>query len=284
VADWRKTTDRPDGPQRGIVDRAASRSVYDLERVAVPSELEPFVEHLWLVSWDLGADVVESAVIPFPSLHLTVEWGDQPERHGHPLPNVLLHGVVTRLFRIQLTGRGGVVGARFRPGGCAAMFGLDVSMLTDTVEPAAAVLPDGLVDDVTRALEVEETRERADRIVQALIEVVVEPTERQMRLAALIDDMREDPELTRVDQLPGRCGWTVRTIQRVFRHDVGVGPKWVLARFRLQEAVLALEQQPGVDLADLAAELGWFDQAHFTNEFRRTIGVTPATYQAAVHR
>ena len=258
--------------------------MYDLERVPVPPALAPFVEHLWIVGWDLGPRAVDSAVIPFPSLHLTLEWGDQPDRHGHALPSVLVHGVVTRLFRIRLTGRGGVVGVRFRPGGCAAMFGLDVSSLTDRVVPASCVLPSELVADVSNALAAEDPRSCADRMVQTLVDLASESTDRQLRLAALIDQMRDDEELTRVDQLPDRCGWTVRTIQRVFRHDVGVGPKWVLARFRIQEAVLALEQQPGTDLAELAAELGWFDQAHFTNEFRRTMGVTPATYQAALRR
>jgi AraC-like DNA-binding protein len=35
------------------------------------------------------------------------------------------------------------------------------------------------------------------------------------------------------------------------------------------------------DLAALAADLGWFDQAHFSREFRATVGVTPSSYLAA---
>jgi AraC-like DNA-binding protein len=32
---------------------------------------------------------------------------------------------------------------------------------------------------------------------------------------------------------------------------------------------------------DLAAELGWFDQAHLIRDFKRHTGVTPSEYQAA---
>jgi transcriptional regulator GlxA family with amidase domain len=70
----------------------------------------------------------------------------------------------------------------------------------------------------------------------------------------------------------------VRTLQRRFRSNLGVSPKWVLGRFRLQEAALALEQDPDVDLAALAVRLGWYDQAHLTNAFRRLLGETPAQY------
>ena len=35
------------------------------------------------------------------------------------------------------------------------------------------------------------------------------------------------------------------------------------------------------DLAALAIDLGYFDQAHFGNDFRRYVGVPPAAYAAA---
>ena len=90
--------------------------------------------------------------------------------------------------------------------------------------------------------------------------------------------MRDDPTLVRAEQLPELVGWSPRTLQRHFRQSVGVPAKWVLARFRLQEAAVELERDPGVNLAELSARLGWHDQAHFTNDFRRMLGTTPARY------
>jgi AraC-like DNA-binding protein len=59
---------------------------------------------------------------------------------------------------------------------------------------------------------------------------------------------------------------------------VGVGPKAVLARYRLQDAVAAIDAGGVDDLADLAASLGWFDQAHFARDFRSVVGTTPSAY------
>jgi AraC-like DNA-binding protein len=51
---------------------------------------------------------------------------------------------------------------------------------------------------------------------------------------------------------------------------------------RLQQAALEIESHPGVDHADLAVSLGWYDQAHFINDFRTMLGSTPGEY-AATH-
>ncbi len=76
-----------------------------------------FVEHFWSVSWDRRADgPFESAVITFPAIHITREWGNDVVRHGVSLPNTLVHGVVPKVFRTTISGRGAVVGARFHSG------------------------------------------------------------------------------------------------------------------------------------------------------------------------
>ena len=78
-----------------------------------------------------------------------------------------------------------------------------------------------------------------------------------------------------------RHGLSERTLQRLFRRYVGVGPKWVLQRARLHDAVERLDTADGpVDLAALATELGWFDQAHFTRDFTALVGQSPAAYAA----
>jgi transcriptional regulator GlxA family with amidase domain len=92
--------------------------------------------------------------------------------------------------------------------------------------------------------------------------------------------MAEDRGLVRVDQVAALAGVGVRSLQRLFAGTVGVSPKAVLARYRLQDAAAAIDEGTVDDLARLAAELGWFDQAHFSRDFRAVVGVTPSAYLA----
>jgi AraC-like DNA-binding protein len=101
-----------------------------------------------------------------------------------------------------------------------------------------------------------------------------------MQLAPLVDRIRDDVSIHRVDQVMSYSPWSVRTTQRVFRRYVGVPVKWVLCRYRLQNAALEIETDPDVDHADLAVRLGWYDQAHFINDFRAMLGATPGEYAA----
>ena len=70
-----------------------------------------------------------------------------------------------------------------------------------------------------------------------------------------------------------------RRLQRLFANYVGVPPKWVIQRYRLQEAIWRLAQPDAPDLASLAQELGFFDQAHFSRSFAELVGSTPLDYR-----
>jgi transcriptional regulator GlxA family with amidase domain len=91
-------------------------------------------------------------------------------------------------------------------------------------------------------------------------------------------DLMQDRTLVRVEHVAAGAGTTVRSLQRLFTGYVGVGCKAVLARYRLQDAVGAIDSGDVDDLAGLAASLGWFDQAHFSRDFRALVGVTPSAY------
>jgi len=60
-------------------------------------------------------------------------------------------------------------------------------------------------------------------------------------LLAIVSDMLADRELVSVAQVEQRHHVTSRTLQRWFMHYVGVGPKWVLARYRMHDVVTAID-------------------------------------------
>ncbi len=278
---WRNAPGAEPGgsPQPGIVHRAGSADAFAFGRMPSGERLVPYVDHLWWVAWDLtGLPPVPSQVLPFPSLHLTVEDG-RPERvrHGHRLPAVLLHGVPTRDFTIELSGTGWVAGVRFRPGGWSAFAGGDAAALTDRV-----VVADGPLGAVGRRAQGQDDLQGCLETLRDGLAVLAPPPDpAYVRLCRLIDTMAAEPTL-RVTDLPELSGWSQRTLQRRFREQVGVSPKWVLQRYRLIQAAFALERDPDASLATVSAEHGWYDQAHFTNEFRDTVGTTPGAYASRV--
>ncbi|MGV0835891.1 DUF6597 domain-containing transcriptional factor [Mycolicibacterium thermoresistibile] len=268
-----KNASPPVAPVRGVVGRSVHAAVYDLHRWEPSAAAGRFVEHFWSVSWDLrDRPPQHSTVISFPVMHLTHEWGEDGVRHGVPLPATLVHGVVPQVFRTALTERGAVVGARFKAGGFTARFGRDAASYTGRVLR---------VDDELfgAAFEIDDDLAGAAEQLDAAIGAAAgAPDDTYVALTRLVERIRDDDRLHRVEQVITHAPWSVRTTQRVFRRYIGVPVKWVLCRYRLQQAALEIESTPDIDFADLAVRLGWYDQPHFINDFHSMLGCTPAQY------
>jgi AraC-like DNA-binding protein len=278
VASWKNATtlDRA-ATLRGVLRPAETAEQADLRRDAPVSEgLRPFVERYWSVRWDLtGKPPFRSEVLSHPSVNLSVESGSEP-RFGFAMPAVLLHGVVTRRFSVDLTGAGRVTAVKFRPGGFTALTG-DLPG-RNTVEPLGdrlGVPGSRLLADV---LGPEDDDDRAAALDAVLAPLATDPPDAYLDLLGLIGAMISDRGLVRVDQVAALGGMGVRTLQRLFAGYVGVSPKAVLARYRLQDAAAVIDAGEVNDLAGLATSLGWFDQAHFSRDFRAVVGITPSAY------
>jgi AraC-like DNA-binding protein len=74
--------------------------------------------------------------------------------------------------------------------------------------------------------------------------------------------------------------WNVRMIHRQFIAACGYGPKHFQRIMRVQSALRAAQSTPVAGLGELAAAVGYADQAHMTRDFRDITGFTPAVYFA----
>ncbi|MFF3920222.1 helix-turn-helix domain-containing protein [Streptomyces sp. NPDC001852] len=82
----------------------------------------------------------------------------------------------------------------------------------------------------------------------------------------------------RVEELAADCCCSRRHLERRFRECVGLSPKAMAQILRLQSALQL--RQGGLRWAQVAAETGYYDQAHFDHVFRSMIGCTPSRFHA----
>lgn len=235
-----------------------------------------WVERVWSVRWDLPGGVEHvNSIVPHPSVSLTVERGDV-QRDGAHGPGVWVTGVVTRRFDAVCRGRGGAVGVKFHPGGFTALTGLPAAELRDRSR-----LADGLVAGSTSLADLPLDAQAAGPALCALVEDLARDRgpDPSYALVGLVVQHLQDPAVTRVDDLAERCGLSVRGLQRLLRQYVGVGPKWMVARRRLHDAVATIDEGYDGTLADLAATAGWYDQNQFARDFTALVGTSPGAYR-----
>lgn len=82
--------------------------------------------------------------------------------------------------------------------------------------------------------------------------------------------------------LAREVGWSRQHLSVAFREHLGLAPKPLasVVRFHYATQRLAAAEGARVDWPALAAEAGYYDQAHLAREFRRLAGMTPTAYRA----
>lgn len=270
----------PTSNEAGVLRPEEGLRHFTLARPEADPGLDTWVERYWSVRWQLPAGTTYlSSVLTHPAVHLAVESGAGP-RHGYAMPAALVHGVVTRRFDVLLAGEGRVFGVKFRPGGFGAFTGADVATYTDRVVTMADVFGRAAHDLQAAVLAEDDDAARVHLLDDFLMARRPAADPAYELLLTIVAGMLADRDLTSVQAVTERYAVPLRTLQRLFRRYVGVGPKWVLQRFRLHDAQSLIDAGRAGDLADLAAQLGWFDQAHFNRDFRDLVGVPPGAYAA----
>jgi len=83
------------------------------------------------------------------------------------------------------------------------------------------------------------------------------------------------PEKISVKEMAREVGLSESHFSRTFKHVTGETPHQFALRLRLERASAALARSSAAGIASIAAECGFFDQSHFTREFRKKFGITP---------
>lgn len=256
---------------KGIVDPRATARRIRLATCPPAAALAPFVEYFWVVQWDLRDRAPETQrVLPYPNAHLVFEAG-----------RTAIHGVVRGAFERPLAGAGKVLGVRFAPGGLRPFINQPLSSFTDSTIDADTLLgmPSGQAESlVLQQLDDSAMVAQAQAMLLAVLPLIDDNALLAARLTAAVAAPHGPAS---VAQLCEQMAIGERRLQRLFADYVGVPPKWVIQRYRLQEAIWRLAQPDAPDLARLAQELGFFDQAHFTGKFTALVGSTPFDYRRA---
>ena len=279
MTSWTNATAAP--PAVGLLRPEVNDALVRRDRIGPAPGLAPWVEHYWTVAWELDDPGFVAEVISHPSLHVTVETGSRP-RFGHQLPAGLVHGVITRRFSQEISGTGRVFGVKFHPGGFGAFTGADVGAWTDRVCHCRRRSATALETWCAACSDSRPTG-RAPTLRRFLLDRAPGRDERYDEVLAVVRDIQDDPTLP-------ASSWP-RGGMHVGAEPAAAVPPLRWRRTQVGAAARAaarrgdrIDAGQAADLASLALELGWFDQAHFTRDFTALVGQSPAAYAARRER
>lgn len=81
-----------------------------------------------------------------------------------------------------------------------------------------------------------------------------------------------------LDQLSAETGYSIRYIRKKFEEVIGIPPKFFSEIVRFQNSLSMIIKNDEFSLWDIINENGYYDQAHFINQFKKFSTLTPTKF------
>ncbi len=240
--------------------------------------LRDFVSCFWLMEeTESHASALPQPILPDGSPELIFHLGDPSEASsdGGPFrrqPSAHLVGQITRPLLLRPAPGLRILGVRFRPAGASALLRDPLDRLTGTwasVEDLLGKRGRVLTSEVRSAPSIEAA---INRITDALTEGLGRKTDKRVSRAA--NRLVATAGCLRIDTLSQEVGLGTRQLERGFRREVGVGPKFLARVLRFQRVFRALEERSG-NWTRIAVRCGYYDAAHLVRDFHELAGAAP---------
>jgi len=249
--------------------------------------LDRYVECFWWSQRD-RAEVFGEHMLPSGSVQMIFALHDAPilcmpgSLCGEPLvwSGGIVHGPQWIYYKSGPKPAGATFGVSFRPGAAGNVLGVPVTELTDRHVPADA-LWGSRASELRERLLAAQGPSAAFRVMEAALMSVRlhRPLLMHPAVAQALECRTSGWGSSRVAEIQRRAGYSPRHFIALFRAAVGLTPKHYYRVKRFATALQGLAGSKGGGLADLAASVGYSDQAHMTREFREFSGVTPTQYR-----
>src|SRR5688572_16464831 len=247
--------------------------------------LAQFVENMWLVQ-DFATDYTREKILPDGAIELIIDLDTQPKtifeseasEHFRTVRKAWISGERTRYIVIGAEENQSMVGIRFRPGGAYPFFPFPISELSEFVTELDLIWG-SLVDDIRDQLVgIESPDERLLRLESFLLRQARRSLEANRLITYAVYQLQHSPQFLAIRDLANTIGITQKHLISQFEKVVGLRPKSFARVCKFQKVVNLIEQQKEIEWAAIAADCGYYDQAHFIKEFHAFSGVNPSTY------
>jgi AraC-like DNA-binding protein len=231
--------------------------------LAPPERLEQFVECFW--TFEPGTELPEYPVLPDGCVDIVYSPGTTRE--------LQIVGAMTSARKFALAPGHLQFGVRFRPAMSQAFLPVPAFDTTDQLMPLSNIWGADarrLTDQISEA----KSAQQRIGLIDARLANAGDTTQVQRLCASIVQQAGR----VRIDDLALQAGLSARQLRRLFLEQVGLSPKHFCRVIRFRNSLSRLRQAGRTPWTEVALDCGYYDQAHFINEFRQFSGYTPGEF------
>lgn len=244
-----------------------------------PPPLDAIVHCFWFLR---GAEAAgePQVIVTDGRLEIILHRGDPFERRDdhdvwHVQAPTLVSGQLGAPLTLRATGWTDLVGIRFRTAAASAILRFPLAHLADRVEPLPDLMP-RLAKSLRNAGDgTSQPAELVARLSAVLLTHALHPPD---TLAAAAVQALNQPRPPGVERLAEDLGMSARSLERRVIAATGTSPVRLRRMLRFRRAFRLIDQAPAGAGARIAAQAGYYDQAHMLRDFKQFAGAPPSAF------
>ncbi|WP_028283562.1 AraC family transcriptional regulator [Olleya marilimosa] len=248
------------------------------------SDLESLISCYWTLEVPAESDAQRQRIIPDGTIEMAFILGDDIKRYTSEnefiiQPRAMVLGQTIEPFYIEPTGYVNTFAIRFYPYGFANFVNMPIKNLANKETPIEFLFGEKTANELEqKIIQAINSRERIEIIENFLLDKLNKKTTIDNIVKTTIDALLATNGSASISTILKGDLSKRRQLERKFLKQIGVSPKQLGKVIRLQTALKLLLNKESEKLTDIAYKTEYFDQAHFTKDFKEFTGINPKEF------
>jgi len=192
--------------------------------------------------------------------------------------DAMICGPHSEFFVIDSARDVSTLGVHFKPGGAFPFLKLPAGELHNTHVSLDTLWGTKAAELHDRLLEARTAEARFRILEHYLMAQVRRSLAQHPAVAFALKEFQTVPHERTISEVANQIGLSQRRFIEVFRDEVGLTPKRFCRVQRFQEVLRLIWKEQRVEWVDVALACGYYNQAHFINDFQAFSGLNPTAY------
>ncbi|WP_300485165.1 helix-turn-helix transcriptional regulator [Flavobacterium sp.] len=246
-------------------------------------ELRELIKCYWILESPEEAVPERQTIVPDGCMEMIFHYGDLYRQYladGSNIvqPRCFVIGQLTQPLEIEPTGTTGIFSVRFLPGGFLPFANLPIREMENTAVSLEQLFGNDGLEMEQKILNTPSVTERIQHIERFLLDRLTDAKTIDRIIKTTVETILTANGQLTIEAVSKQTHANRRQLERKFATTIGLSPKQLSKMVRLQATLKMMLNNQFTSLTTLAYENEYYDQAHFSKDFKELTGFTPKEF------